>query len=324
MTVLLGRGECGSHVTLIFTINDHSTNLDEQGSLGVGLCLDQGVEIIARGIEGNFEINIKFIEGDGESELYQQVFKLLSREIINIKNYNWDLAIKLKLPISQGFGMSASGAIAASMAIQRAIGEPHEESLRRAFSIAHRVERYFSTGLGDVTALAAGGVERRTSPGSPFSGDLLTRGPGMSEGWTEDIEVLLAWKKDSGKHTSSYIDNKVWKNSISKAGIKQMEQLMQKQWDKNRWRELLERSEIFADESGLLSDSKRFDLLNQAKNVIEEISSEFKPLLCMLGKSLVIVPKNIDNEEDLELSRLIYELNEVGFITKKTKIGRLF
>ena len=324
MTVLLGRGECGSHVTLIFTVNDDATNLDEQGSLGVGLCLDQGVEIIARGIEGNFEINIKFIEGDGESELYQQVFKLLSEEIINIKNYNWDLAIKLKLPISQGFGMSASGAIAASMAIQRAIGEPHEESLRRAFSIAHRVERYFSTGLGDVTALAAGGVERRTSPGSPFSGNLLTRGPGMSEGWTEDIEVLLAWKKDSGKHTSSYIDDTVWKKSISKAGIKQMEQLMQKQWDKTRWSELLERSEIFADESGLLSDSKRFDLLNQAKNVIEEISSEFKPLLCMLGKSLVIVPKNIDNEEDLELSRLIYELNEVGFITKKIKIGRLF
>ena len=324
MTVLLGRGECGSHVTLIFTINDDSSNLDEQGSLGVGLCLDQGVEIIARGIEGDFEINIKFIEGDGELELYQQVFKLLSREIINIKNYNWDLAIKLRLPISQGFGMSASGAIAASMAIQRAIGEPHEESLRRAFSIAHRVERYFSTGLGDVTALAAGGVERRTSPGSPFSGDLLTRGPGMSEGWTEDIEVLLAWKKDSGKHTSSYIDDTVWKKSISKAGIKQMEQLMQKQWDKTRWSELLERSEIFADESGLLSDSKRFDLLNQAKNVIEEISSEFKPLLCMLGKSLVIVPKNIDNEEDLELSRLIYELNEVGFITKKIKIGRLF
>ena len=324
MTVLLGRGECGSHVTLIFTINDDSTNLDEQGSLGVGLCLDQGVEIIARGIEGDFEINIKFIEGDGESELYQQVFKLLSKEIINIKNYNWDLAIKLKLPISQGFGMSASGAIAASMAIQRAIGEPHEESLRRAFSIAHRVERHFSTGLGDVTALAAGGVERRTSPGSPFSGDLLTRGPGMSEGWTKDIEVLLAWKKDSGKHTSSYIDDTVWKNSISKAGIKQMEQLMQKQWDKTRWSELLERSEIFADESGLLSDSKRFELLNQAKNVIEEVSSEFKPLLCMLGKSLVIVPKNIDNEEDLELSKLIYELNEVGFITKKTRIGRLF
>mgnify|MGYP006224784345 CR=1 FL=1 len=38
MTVLLGRGESGSHVTLIFTVNDDSTDLDQQGSLGVGLC----------------------------------------------------------------------------------------------------------------------------------------------------------------------------------------------------------------------------------------------------------------------------------------------
>ena len=325
MTVLLGRGECGSHVTLIFTVNDDSTNLDEQGSVGVGLCLDHGVEIIARGIEGDFKINIKFIEGDGESELYQQVFKLLSEKIINIKNYTWDLAIKLKLPISQGFGMSASGAIAACMAIQRAIGEPHEESLRRSLSIAHRVERYFSTGLGDVTALAAGGVERRISPGSPFSGDLLTKGPGVSEGWNEEIEVLLAWKKDTGKHTSSYIDDTNWKKSITEAGIKQMNELKQNEWDKTRWSELLERSEIFAEESGLLSDSQRFELLSEAKNVIEESSLEFKPLLCMLGKSLVIVPKNIDNTNDnLELSKLISELNKEGFTTKKTRVGHLF
>ena len=60
---------------------------------------------------------------------------------------------------------------------QRALGEPHEESLRRSFAIAHRVERELSTGLGDVTALAAGGVERRTRAGSPFSGKLLNRGP---------------------------------------------------------------------------------------------------------------------------------------------------
>jgi pantoate kinase len=45
MTVLLGRGECGSHVTLIFTINDDSTNLDEQGSLGVGLCLTKVLKL---------------------------------------------------------------------------------------------------------------------------------------------------------------------------------------------------------------------------------------------------------------------------------------
>ena len=45
----------------------------------------------------------------------------------------------------------------------------------------------------------------------------------------------------------------------------------------------------------------------------------------MLGKSLVIVPKNIDNTNDnLELSELISELNKEGFTTKKTRVGHLF
>ena len=322
MTVILGRGESGSHVTLIFTINDDSKQLDEQGSLGVGLCLEHGVEIIARGVEGNFGVNVKFIQGQGESELYEQVFRLLSENIVNIKNYNWDLAIKLKLPISQGFGMSAAGAVAAALAIQRAIGEPHEESLRRSFAIAHRVERNRSTGLGDVTALAAGGVERRTSPGAPFSGDLLTKGPGISEGWFKKMEVLLAWKKDSGKHTSSYIDDPNWKELISKAGTKQMDSLMQSDWDKSQWGELIESSEIFAYESGLLLDSSRLELLEESRDIIDSLELEYKPLLCMLGKSLVIVPKNV-NDENIP-DNLQHRLNKIGFKTQKTMLRRLF
>ena len=189
MTVVMGRGECGSHVTLIFTVDDGQKEIMSQGSLGAGLCLERGVETIARGIEGDFKLDIKFVEGIGIKNLYQRTLELLSEQITSVREYSWDLAVKLKLPLSQGFGMSASGAISAAMAFQRALGEPNEESLRRAFAIAHRVERELSTGLGDVTALAAGGVERRTSPGSPFSGKLLNRGPGKSEGWTQEIEV---------------------------------------------------------------------------------------------------------------------------------------
>ena len=59
MTVVMGRGECGSHVTLIFTVNDDDDEIINQGSLGVGFCLEKGVETIARGIEGKFKIDIK-------------------------------------------------------------------------------------------------------------------------------------------------------------------------------------------------------------------------------------------------------------------------
>jgi len=324
MTVVMGRGECGSHVTLIFTVNDDDDEIMNQGSLGAGLCLEQGVETIARGIEGDFNIDIRFIEGMGKKNLYERTLELLSEEITEVREYSWDLAVKLKLPLSQGFGMSASGSISAAMAFQRALGKPHEESLRRAFSIAHRVEREFSTGLGDVTALAAGGVERRTSPGAPFSGKLLNRGPGLSEGWTGKIEVILAWKKDSGKHTSSYIDDEKWKESISSAGKEQMKSLVNGKWDEKRWEELLERSEIFVDESGLLQDSLRLELLKEAERIIIKSNSNFKPLLCLLGRSLVIVPEDIQKGDHIDYDSLINNLESTGFNTIKTKVGKLF
>ena len=68
MTVVMGRGECGSHVTLIFTLSDDDEIIN-QGSLGAGLCLERGVETIARGVEGEFDIDIKFIEGNGKNNL---------------------------------------------------------------------------------------------------------------------------------------------------------------------------------------------------------------------------------------------------------------
>ena len=324
MTVVMGRGECGSHVTLIFTVDDGQKEIMSQGSLGAGLCLERGVETIARGIEGDFKLDIKFVEGIGIKNLYQRTLELLSEQITSVREYSWDLAVKLKLPLSQGFGMSASGAISAAMAFQRALGEPNEESLRRAFAIAHRVERELSTGLGDVTALAAGGVERRTSPGSPFSGKLLNRGPGKSEGWTQEIEVILTWKEDSGKHTSSYIDNQKWKESISSAGIKQMNQLVNGEWEVSRWEELLERSEVFVNESGLLNDSLRLELLNEVDDIIDRLNLNLKPLLCLLGKSLVIVPKEIGTGNVINSESLINHLKDAGFSTVKTKIGKLF
>tara|TARA_Y100000996_G_scaffold414945_1_gene407492 strand:+ start:14059 stop:15030 length:972 start_codon:yes stop_codon:yes gene_type:complete len=323
MTVVMGRGECGSHVTLIFTVNDDDDEIINQGSLGVGFCLEKGVETIARGIEGKFKIDIKFIQGIGKNNLYIRTLEILSEELEEIKEYSWDLAVKLKLPLSQGFGMSASGSISAAMAFQRALGKPHEESLRRAFSIAHRVERELSTGLGDVTALAAGGVERRTSPGAPFSGKLLIRGPGKSEGWTGEIEVILAWKEDFGKHTSSYIDDKEWKDSISSAGMKQMNSLVSGIWNEERWEELLEKSEIFVEESGLLKDSLRSELLNDVQEIINQSKSNFKPLLCLLGKSIVIVPKDIKNKNS-DLDSFAELLEKAGFNAIRTKVGELF
>ena len=182
MSIVLGRGQCGAHITLLFTIDDSSEDPVYQGSRGAGICLKDGVEAIAKGEKGSGEMIVRFKNGEYGSGMYQDVLSKLVEEIPEIGDFDWELDIIMSLPTSQGFGMSASGAVASSMAIQRAIGIPHEECVRRSFLVAHIVERKRSSGLGDTTALSSGGVERRIAAGSPFSGSLLDNGPGLSQG----------------------------------------------------------------------------------------------------------------------------------------------
>ena len=223
MSTRLGRGQCGAHLTLLFTVDDGANGPEEQGSVGAGLCLEDGTEAIAKGEEGVPSLVVSFLGDEYKSTMYDDVLEVLCSEAPEAGELAWELSIRMGLPASQGFGMSASGAIAAAMAFQRALGIPHEECLRRSFLVAHIVERKNSSGLGDTTALAAGGVERRLVAGSPFSGPMLDNGPGESEGWTLNTPLLLSWKADTGMHTSQYIDDTGWKDRISRAGKEQID-----------------------------------------------------------------------------------------------------
>ena len=110
MTDILGRGECGSHVTLLFSIDDGSEDLVQQGSLGSGLCLEAGSEVVARGWEGDGSLSIRFLGREGEESLYEEVVSTLSEFVPEVNEFDWEITVKLKVPVGQGFGMSASGA----------------------------------------------------------------------------------------------------------------------------------------------------------------------------------------------------------------------
>lgn len=323
MTAVLGRGTCGGHVTLLFTVEDLDEDPIRQGSLGAGLCLADGAEAVARGELGDYSLRVRFIDGIGDTRMFQQVLDLLKDEIAEFGEMGWEIAIRNHLPSSQGFGMSAAGAVAAAAAFQRALGLPHEESLRRSFAIAHRVERANSTGLGDVTALAAGGVERRLSPGAPYSGSGLTAGPGKAEGWSEETPVVLAWRASPGRHTSEYIDHPDWKRLITEAGRTQMDRLASGDWDASRWTELLEAAEAFATDSRLIDDAARATLVEAGQNATERagLAAQTAVLLCLLGESIAIVPTEATASQPLD--SLIAELEKEGLEATLTQIGTL-
>ena len=324
MATKLGRGQCGAHLTLLFTVDDSANNPEEQGSVGAGLCLEDGTEAIAKGEEGGPSLVVSFLGEDYISTMYDEVLEVLCTEVPEAGELAWELSLRVGLPVSQGFGMSASGAIAAAIAFQRALGIPHEECLRRAFLVAHIVERRRSSGLGDTTALAAGGVERRLVAGSPYSGPRLDNGPGNSEGWTLNTPVLLSWKAETGVHTSQYIDDPGWKDRITEAGKEQMGKLGAGVWDRFRWSDLIESSRCFAESSGLSADASRSALLSSVNRTITaaNLSEVVCPLLCMLGESVVIVPRNAESDGKF-FDLLSEELGVAGLSTFRSRVGSL-
>ena len=293
-----GRAHVGGHVTLIFSIQDDAESLLEQGSRGAGISLDRGVIIEATGESGNGGLSIS---GDAPGdELHRLVLEELTTLDSTFGEYDWTLSHEGELPSSQGFGLSAAGAIACGLAIQRALGVDEDLARSRAIHIAHRVERRLSGGLGDVAAIHSGGIELRLEPGCPQLTDGLG-GPGAVLSWYADIPLVVVWRTTSSQHTSNYIDDGDWKLAIRAAGEHCLFGLREGQWDVKRWPELLSKSAEFAERSGLLGDSGRIDLLHVIGGALAGAGFADGTLvarLCMLGESAVIVPSEFPMSDD--------------------------
>jgi len=293
-----GKAHVGGHVTLIFSIQDDADNLLEQGSRGAGLSLDIGVIVQAMAKPGSGKMQI---HGDAPSdELHHLVLEELASFEPRVKENDWTLRHTCELPPSQGFGLSAAGAIACGLAIQRALQIEEELARNRAIHIAHRVERRLSGGLGDVAALHAGGIELRLEPGCPQLSDQLG-GPGAVLSWYQEIPLVIVWRTTSSQHTSNYIDDGEWKLAIRAAGEHCLFGLREGKWDHNRWGELLSKSAEFAERSGLLGDSGRVDLLHLIGGALAgagHADGSLVSRLCMLGESAIIVPNQIPTTDE--------------------------
>ena len=305
----IGHASCGGHVTLLFTVEDDAPQAHLQGSRGAGICLDTGCDVAVRGTTGDWGLDIRFEGHQGNADLVREIIEVVAEDLPLIKQKHWTLIIRNRLPPSQGFGMSAALAIATSRAIQRAMGEEYEISLRRSMLHAHVCERRTSSGLGDVLGISAGGVEIRTSPGSPFSGNGLQSGPGVSRGWSDSMEMILIWPDKEGHHTSEYINDPLWKKSITQSGGRLLSTLEEK-WGEGSWNDLMSYARSFVEESGLLDDSSRMDLLNMVEDSITKSGEDAVASLCLLGRSIIVTKRQLKSEVDFDA--LIVEIRKTG------------
>jgi pantoate kinase len=76
-----------------------------------------------------------------------------------------------ELPVGQGFGMSAAGALATALAVGALSGHPRAHAVR----VAHLADLFGGGGLGGVAAILGGGLEVRTRAGVPPFGSVVHR-----------------------------------------------------------------------------------------------------------------------------------------------------
>ena len=308
MHINQASSKVGGHVTLLFSIQSQINDYDKQGSRGAGICIEKGVEINTIIKKGNGNEHVFSDEKYMSPDLYVHVIEQISFKFGIVKEYDWTFEVKSDLPFGQGFGCSASGALAATICVLKILNE--KEIFTNALTIAHRVERIMSAGLGDVAALSAGGIELRLEPGLP-----LPPNEGLVVGWKADFPVLLCWINDEEKHTSEYIDNEDWKMKISLAGEACVSKLNQYDWTENIWDELLKQSNLFCKKSGLLEDSNRKKMVGNIENELEELqlNDVFNVRLCMLGTSAIILPNDIEMVKITHLEQMLHALKIIGF-----------
>lgn len=220
------------HLTGFFEVSDHKDIL-RKGSRGAGLCLSRGVRSEVEVTSARRpELEVHTVPRVSNP----LVVELAVRALLGNRHYHVRVDSRIDLPISQGFGMSAAGALSATLATAACLGNRRSE----AFLAAHSAEILSMGGLGDVAALSRGGVAVRTRAGVPPFGRV--------ERIAGEGEVVLCCVGRPIR-TKSVLQDPVLVSRLSREGAAALESL-QRQPTLPRF---LAISREFAERSGLLT-----------------------------------------------------------------------
>jgi pantoate kinase len=202
-----GAAFAPGHITAFFEIHDAHPDLARRGSRGAGLCLDHGVlthVTVAKADEPGIAVWLDDEPAQAQVTV-QAVQNLVGRSALRV-----EVRSQVQLPISQGFGMSAAGALSAAMATAKALRLPKSDAL----IAAHKADIQQRGGLGDVVAAMQGGMEVRREPGLPPWG-YVERILGEAE--------LVLCVLEGPLETRSVLGDEAARGRIGKAGKAAME-----------------------------------------------------------------------------------------------------
>ena len=148
------------HISAFFEPVYSDQDIDRTGSRGAGINISLGAlsqVTIKPALYQTLAVNINRFPSDAP------VTKLALKYLIGETPLKITIDTMLDLPISQGFGMSAGGALSSTLALADLLKLPRENAVKAA----HYAEVQLRTGLGDVIASNFGGIEIRRKAGLP-------------------------------------------------------------------------------------------------------------------------------------------------------------
>src|SRR2546426_1347209 len=139
---------CPGHVTAFFEVVE-DPDPRKKGSRGAGLCLSLGVRTVARVREApRTSIDI-LVNGRRQKA---DVTQAVADKILRNGSFEVKILSESPLPVSQGFGVSAAGALSPALPLGDSLrrGKPPDEIV----AIAHQAEGGCGEGPGGVVAAA--------------------------------------------------------------------------------------------------------------------------------------------------------------------------
>jgi pantoate kinase len=159
-TIMRAVAFAPGHISGFFEPVYHEQDVYRSGSRGAGVNVSLGAvsEVFAESSTiQDFEI---YVNGKKSKA---PVIRLALKYLLGEEKFKVVVKTNLQLPVGQGFGMSAAGALSATIALAQIL----EISRTEAMKSSHFAEVQLRTGLGDVMASCFGGFEIRREAGLP-------------------------------------------------------------------------------------------------------------------------------------------------------------
>lgn len=237
--------------------------LDKSGSIGAGISISSGaISEVSVKETTTQQIDVFINDKKSAAPVTQYALKCL----LGDKPVHATVNTMLSLPLGQGFGMSAAGALSATYALADIFQWPKHKALQAS----HYAEVVHKTGLGDAIASMFGGIEIRRKPGLPPWG-FVEHIPGEY-----DIVCCVVGKE---LPTEKILQDTSKVKAIHQYGNLSVQKLVEKPSIENLFR----LSNFFMKNTGLAE--------KKVIQAIEKANKQNMSSMCMLGNSMFAIGK---------------------------------